>query len=133
LIRIKVIRKPTVREIDGIRLDLFHPGVQYELGNGLGAVFLAEGWAEPVPFDDEPAVVIPVSECRADRAPPNLSRAIYPPYYDAPAALAADRRHGLRLPRARRAVENAPASEGGEATDKPKRKVAVKKGSKKRC
>jgi hypothetical protein len=105
---------------------------QYELGNSLGAMFLAEGWAEPVPFDDEPAVVIPVNQRRADRAPQNLIREIYPPYYDAPPALAADRRHHLRLLRARHVVEDAPASERGEATDKPERKAAVKEGSKKR-
>jgi hypothetical protein len=44
--------------VDGIRLDQFRPGRQYVLGNSLGALFLAEGWAEPVE-DDEPSPAIP--------------------------------------------------------------------------
>jgi len=68
-------------------LDRFEPGYQYEVGNALGALLLAEGWAEPVPID-EPALVVPFSETDpfaprpvqdAD-APPNLVREHYPPY-----------------------------------------------------
>jgi hypothetical protein len=102
--RIRVLQKPTLREVDGIRLDVFEPGVQYELGNSLGALFLAEGWAEPVP-SDEPALVIPLSEFAPDRptsAPPNLVREMFPPYYDMPTALAADRRRHPRPRRPRR-------------------------------
>lgn len=55
--RVRVIRKPTPRSIEGLRLDQFEPGLTYELGNTLGALFLAEGWAEPVALD-EPAVII---------------------------------------------------------------------------
>jgi hypothetical protein len=51
LIRIEVIQRPPISSIDGIRLDRFEPGKQYEVGNSLGAVFLAEGWAIPVPLD----------------------------------------------------------------------------------
>jgi hypothetical protein len=94
--RIKILRTPTLRDVDGIRLDLFQPGVQYEMGNSLGALFLAEGWGEPV-ASDEPAVLIPVREFTAD-APPNLAREIYPPYYEGTPAFAADRR-GRRHPR----------------------------------
>jgi hypothetical protein len=50
--RIKVIRKPTQRRIDGMRLDYFRPGLEYEFGTELGAVFLAEGWG--VPAADDP-------------------------------------------------------------------------------
>ena len=44
--RIKVIHVPTSNCIDGIQLDRFRPGFQYEVGNTLGALFLAEGWAD---------------------------------------------------------------------------------------
>ena len=46
--RIEVIQRPPLSSIDGIRLDAFEPGKQYEVGNNIGAVFLAEGWAIPV-------------------------------------------------------------------------------------
>jgi hypothetical protein len=46
--RIRVIQKPSLQSIDGIRLDLFQPGQQYEVGTTLAMLFLAEGWAEPV-------------------------------------------------------------------------------------
>jgi hypothetical protein len=49
--RIEVIQRPPVSSIDGIRLDRFEAGKQYEVGNAIGAVFLAEGWAIPVPLD----------------------------------------------------------------------------------
>jgi len=92
--RIKVLHRPTIAEVDGIRLDVFNPGVQYEMGNCLGALFLAEGWAIPVD-STEPAMVIPLSEFAADRAASpsqqNLVREIYSPYCEAPPALAADR------------------------------------------
>ena len=49
--RIEVVQRPTISSIDGIRLDCFEPGKQYEVGNSIGALFLAEGWAVPVPVD----------------------------------------------------------------------------------
>ena len=93
--RIRVLQTPTIAEVDGIRLDVFLPGVQYEMGNCLGALFLSEGWAIPVD-SVEPAMVIPLSEFSADRpaspSPPNLVREIYPPYFnEGSVALAADR------------------------------------------
>ena len=63
--RIKVVQIPTLREVDGVRLDVFKLDVQYELGNVLGALFLAEGWAVPID-SSEPAMVIPISELSAD-------------------------------------------------------------------
>ena len=81
-----------------MQLDRFKPGMLYELGNLLGSVFLAEGWAEPVP-SDEPAMLVPFSELDEDddnSAPPNLTREYFPPYYDAPSALTADRRRRSR-------------------------------------
>jgi len=97
--RIRVIQEPTIPSIDGIPLNRFFLGLQYEVGNTLGAYLLAEGWAEPV-ASDEPAVVTPLSESALERdpdTPPNLQREFFPPYYDgAPTTLALDRRHRPR-------------------------------------
>jgi hypothetical protein len=96
--RIKVIRTPTDTSIDGMHLDRFLVGCQYEVGNTIGALFLAEGWATPV-ASDEPALLTPLSEFEADRPaenPANLIREFFPPYFDAPPALAADRRRRPR-------------------------------------
>jgi hypothetical protein len=95
--RIRVIQKPAQQSIDGIQLDRFVPGCQYEVGNVVGAVLLAEGWAEPV-TSDEPAVLISVSDfnTRPDDLPANVIREIFPPYFETPSALAADRRRKPR-------------------------------------
>jgi len=79
--------------IDGMRLDRFMPGHQYEVGASLAAVFIAEQWAEPM-TGAPPALAIPPNESSADtdEAPPQLMREIYPSTYDGSAALAADRR-----------------------------------------
>jgi hypothetical protein len=45
-----------VSGIDGIRLDSFQLGHEYEVGNSVGALFLAEGWAQPVPLDAPPLI-----------------------------------------------------------------------------
>lgn len=83
--------------IDGIQLDCFEPGRHYEVGTQVGALLLAEGWAEPVALD-EPALIVPFSETdpfsprpvRERDAPPNLIRERFPPYADAlPVAIAA--------------------------------------------
>jgi len=99
--RVKVLRTPTVEQVDGIDLRRFFPGYQYEVGNTLAALLLAEGWAEPVTFD-KVGVLVPVGDySRAGpqpKTPSNLVREFFPPYYDTPAALAADRR---RRPRRR--------------------------------
>jgi hypothetical protein len=97
LMRIRIIRTPTQDCIDGIQLDRFVLGQEYEVGTTVGALLFAEGWAEPV--DSEAgAVVIPLSEFDRDRVhrPSKLFRAIYPPYYDRPHALAAERRRKPR-------------------------------------
>jgi hypothetical protein len=94
--RIKILRTPPIETVDGMDLKRFMAGHQYDVGNQLGSLFLAEGWAEPVP-DEEPALVIPFSEAAQflDRiagrnpSPPNLVRETYPPYSDR-IALAAD-------------------------------------------
>jgi hypothetical protein len=87
--RIKVIQKAPVPSIDGLQLDRFALGSEYEVGNCLAALMLAEGWATPVPLE-EPSPIVPFSETDpfapvpyhdAD-APPNLIREHYPPYLD---------------------------------------------------
>ena len=97
--RIKVIQPPAVASIDGVRLDQFRPGNEYQLGNLLACVFLAEGWAEPV---DHPETGSPEAEVPA--IPRNLTREFFPPYYDgSPSEIAAEHasRHRDR-PRPRR-------------------------------
>jgi hypothetical protein len=49
--------------IDGMQLDRFQPGLVYDVGPILGALFLAEQWAEPVE-DDHQGVVTPVTSVR---------------------------------------------------------------------
>jgi hypothetical protein len=85
--RIKILRTPPVHGIDGIRLDCFEVGRQYEVGNSIGALFLAEGWAEPVPVDAERPYQFFTSDDPFDsRAlyddPPNLKKEQFPPYLE---------------------------------------------------
>jgi hypothetical protein len=96
--RIKVVRKPAELSIDGIQLDRFEIGRDYEVGTTLGALFLAERWAEPV-AEDASALVTPFSETdpferrrtRPTSGPTNLIREKFPPYNDSlPIPLAAD-------------------------------------------
>lgn len=49
--RIRIVRAPTQPCIDGVRLDQFRVGCEYDLGTTLAGVMLAEGWAEPVDGD----------------------------------------------------------------------------------
>jgi hypothetical protein len=81
--RIRVIQKPSVSSIDGLRLDVFEPGFHYDVGTTLGMLFLAEGWAEPV-TTEAPALVIPLMETTSDsdHRISNLVREIIPPYLD---------------------------------------------------
>jgi CheY-like chemotaxis protein len=44
---LQICRHP-VGSIDGLRLESFRPGITYDIGPQLGAIFMAEGWAEPV-------------------------------------------------------------------------------------
>jgi hypothetical protein len=87
-----------------MRLDLFEPGVQYEVGNRLAALFLAEGWAVPV-NSDEPTMVIPISEfdpaveARQKATPSNLEREFWASYYEATPGT--DRRRRRRTPRSK--------------------------------
>ena len=60
--RLRIIQKPVLLSIDGIRLDHFQPGREYEIGNSVAALLIAEGWAEPL------------VEPQAAPYPPNLIR-----------------------------------------------------------
>jgi hypothetical protein len=100
-VRIRVIRKPTQPSIDGVRLDQFYPGAHYEVGTLLGAVMLAEGWAEPTDSQEPEFATFAQIRAITPRNPPNLIREIFPPYYDTPAVLAADRRRTPRPPKNR--------------------------------
>jgi len=94
--RIRIIQKPAVASIDGVRLDQFRPGHVYHLGSLMASVFLAEGWAEPVDDRDRSDTVVPA-------IPRNLTREFFPPYYDgSPAALAAEQAARRRARRRRR-------------------------------
>ena len=59
--RIKIIQKPEPASIDGLQLDRFEPGFEYEVGTALGCLFLAERWAVPV-VTEEPALLVPLRE-----------------------------------------------------------------------
>jgi hypothetical protein len=59
LLRIQIVRRPPVANIDGIRLDVFEPGSRHEVGNLLGAVLLAEGWATCVADERPPPLAVP--------------------------------------------------------------------------
>jgi len=95
---IRIVQKPSGEPyIDGLRVDKFELGQDYEIGSTLGAVFLAEGWAVPVD-DPEPASIMPrrdVDPDRVDALPPNLIRECSP-YYDEPPAIALDHRRRSR-------------------------------------
>jgi hypothetical protein len=81
--RIRVVRRPSVASIDGIRLDHFEPGSEHELGSGLGSLFLSEGWGVPV-AERTHALENGRAGAPTDAAadPPNLQRETYPPYAD---------------------------------------------------
>jgi hypothetical protein len=79
--RIRVVRRPPVGSIDGIRLDRFEPGSEHELGSSLGALFLSEGWGVPASHDPTgPPLKPPNAPDSID--PPNLHREIQRPLID---------------------------------------------------
>jgi hypothetical protein len=107
--RIKMLQKPTIATIDGLRLDTFQPGFYYEVGPTLAALLLAEGWAEPA--TETPALPLPLEERITDAparpprpshaAPPNLHRETHPPSLDI--AMTDD---ALPRPRGRKTARN---------------------------
>jgi hypothetical protein len=86
--RIRIVQKPFIDEIDGVDLQHFQVGTEYDLGNTLASVMLAEGWAEPIPLDAPPPPVPfgpddPFSMPVIDRgSPPNLVKEQHPPFLD---------------------------------------------------
>jgi len=66
VLRIKVIRRPRKDCIDGVDVAHFKVGETYDVGNGVGALFLSEEWTVPVD-SDHPAVLIPLPRCEAIR------------------------------------------------------------------
>jgi hypothetical protein len=105
--RLKIVQTPAHGELDGIDLRRFVVGETYEVGSRVGAVMLAEGWAEPAP-DDEPAPLMPfsdddpfVSRVMDRNNPPNLVRETYPPYADDLAVARDLERRKSRRPRRR--------------------------------
>lgn len=85
--RIRVVHTPSAAPIDGIDLRRFAIGGIYDVGNAIAALMLAEGWAEPVDVPDQDD-----HEILDSPNPSNLMREIFPSYYEAPPALAFDRR-----------------------------------------
>lgn len=88
MIRIRIIQSPTITDIDGITLGGYRVGEEYDLGNSLAGLFLAEGWAEPVELD-VPGPPVPFSEgdpfgtSTLDRNnPPNLVKEQVPPFLE---------------------------------------------------
>jgi hypothetical protein len=83
-----------------LRVDGYEPGHTYDVGNVLGEVMLAEGWAQPVADDSQGELVSlletdpqpPAAKALAQNgAPPShLIREISPPAFDH-LSIAADR------------------------------------------
>jgi hypothetical protein len=63
--RIRVIQKPRPECIEGVDLARFHVGLEYEVGNSIGDLFLVEKWAVPV-VSDEPAVLLRLGDTLTD-------------------------------------------------------------------
>jgi hypothetical protein len=106
LMRIRIVQRPGISSIDGIRLDRFELGREYDVGNNLAALFLAERWGEPVSFvtdaDDTPEFERhlqprPPRRRHSFEDPANLIREKQSPYLEIiPKAFAADTRRRLR-------------------------------------
>jgi hypothetical protein len=81
--RIRIVHSPALASIDGIRLDTFEVGTEYDVGSTLASLLLAEGWA--VPADQKPSVE-PEGTGRIEPGrsedPPNLIRDSYPSWFD---------------------------------------------------
>jgi len=84
--RIRIVRKLSpdcisrlCEEGFDLRESAFDAGGCYDVGTTLGALLLAEGWAEPV-ADERPASRVPLDAMPAEAfdcpTPPNLKRAV---------------------------------------------------------
>jgi hypothetical protein len=87
-----MLQRPNAASIDGLRVDGFKPGQQYEVGRTLAELFLTEGWAEPV--EENPAIASARPSAggaaTAGTAGMNVTKASFPPD-DIRTARAADR------------------------------------------
>jgi len=96
--RIRIIQKPNIPSVDGVRLAGFEWGRLYDVNSALGLLMIAQDWATPV----MPEELRQFSDFDADAqrepdTPVNFRREIFPPYYDdAPPAVALDRRRRPR-------------------------------------
>ena len=103
MIRIQILHVPPGYCIDGIRLDLFQVGLEYEVGDTFGALLIAEGWAKPLGYsahESNPAPRVEIEERPNIASPPNLirdSRPFYPARED---CFPNDRRWVYRPPEA---------------------------------
>jgi hypothetical protein len=94
--RIRIVQKPAIDDLEGVNLRYLQVGSEYDLGSTLASVLLAEGWAEPVPLDAPPPPLPfgpddPFSMPVLDRSnPPNLVKDQHPPFLNRD--LASDKR-----------------------------------------
>jgi hypothetical protein len=51
-LRIRIVQKPKGICIDGLQMDQFRMGQEYDVGWRFGSLMLLEGWAEPVGFEE---------------------------------------------------------------------------------
>ena len=82
LMRVRILCTPPLASIDGIQVDGFEVGAEYDVGNSMGALFLAEGWAEPTALDQvapppplgphDPFVTPPLDPARKSSTSPSL-------------------------------------------------------------
>ncbi len=88
--RIEIVRKLTPLHIDP-QLDRYQPGLQYEVGNSMGQLFITEGWARAV--TEEPRLIVPAGAMEhgidAHSPPPHHRDEGWPSLEDAIAADAA--------------------------------------------
>ena len=92
--RIRIVQKPDVLYVDGVRLSGFEWGIQYDVNAALGTYMIAQGWADSVIDGD--AATSPEATADDQNTPVNLKRESFPPYYDSPLGLALDRRRRPR-------------------------------------
>ena len=88
MMRLRIVQSPGMAAVDGLALDGFEVGGEYEVGNSVGALLLAERWAEPVALDapkpPEPfSADDPFGTTTLDRnSPPNLVKEQHPPFLE---------------------------------------------------
>ena len=68
-VRIRIIQRPDIPYIDGVRLSGFHWGFHYDVNATLGAYLIAQGWATSVIPDDELAPPRPEQFPRSSEPP----------------------------------------------------------------